>query len=89
MLTKAPTKRRVPTPAPELPEVREATPDELMEILDRRARMGLGISGDEFLHRWFGGQYAGDVDRPGVIECAMLVPFIEDYWQAHRQPLQL
>jgi hypothetical protein len=67
--------------ASRLPDVREATPEELIDIVDWQARRYLGIGGDEFLRRWFGGYYAADVDQPGVIDCGMLAPIVEDYWR--------
>ena len=60
------------------PPVREVGPEEVLVLLDRRARRYLGISGQEFLRRWRAGDYAGDPDRPGVIDLAMLVPFVPD-----------
>ena len=33
------------------------TPEEARELFDNRARMELGISGEEFLRRWDAGEY--------------------------------
>jgi hypothetical protein len=44
-------------------------------LLDRRARRHLGISGDEFIRRWYAGLYG---EEPGEIEVAyvsMLLPY--------------
>ena len=54
VLAKKP-KARPSTAAIELPEVREATPEEGWALFDEAARSELGISGDEFIHRWFSG----------------------------------
>ena len=66
----------------ELPVVREATPEELYAIFDRRACEDLGVGGDEFLRAWFAGEWEGRAD-PDAIECAMLVPFVEGYLRKH------
>ncbi len=58
------------------PPVREATHEEGLAMLDRRARHRLGISGAEFLRRWEAGEYADDPDQPGVMDVAMLLPFV-------------
>jgi hypothetical protein len=65
----------------ELAPIPVATPEELMETLDWRAHRFLGISGEEFLRRWFGGHYDADPDQPGVIECAFIAPYVEEYWR--------
>jgi hypothetical protein len=41
----------------EIPGIKFVTPEEAREIFDRRARMELGISGEEFLRRWDAGEY--------------------------------
>ncbi|MGH2354097.1 MAG: hypothetical protein ACRDJN_21025 [Chloroflexota bacterium] len=61
--------------APAHPPIREIGPEEVLVLLDRRARRYLGMSGEEFLRRWRAGEYASDPDQPGVIDLAMLVPF--------------
>ena len=40
--------------------------EDLLLILDARARELLGISGEEFQNRWRAGVYAQDPDRPGL-----------------------
>lgn len=62
-------------------EVRVATPAEGGELFDRRARMLLGISGQEFLARWDRGDYL-DADDPKVNALEILIPF------ARRRPRQ-
>ena len=87
-MTRTLTRRRKPQAAaadPEMAPIHDATPEELMETLDWRARRFLGISADEFLSRWFGGYYDADPDQPGVIECAFVAPFVEEHWRRHRQ----
>lgn len=71
---------------PEMAPIVDATPADLLESLEWDTRRLLGISADEFLSRWFGGYYAADPDQPGVILCAMLAPFVEEYWRGNRQP---
>lgn len=55
---------------------RFVTPEEGRELFDRQARRRMGISGDEFLHRYEGGEY-DDVDctDSGVMAMLMLLPF--------------
>lgn len=62
--------------AADVPPVREATLEEGMVMLDRRARRRLGVSGAEFLRRWEAGEYAANPDQPGVIDVTMLLPFV-------------
>ena len=59
-----------------LPQVRTVSRKEGWELLDRRAKAELGISGDTFIERWKAGRYAKCVDRPEVLRCAMLLPFV-------------
>ena len=56
--------------------MRETTHEEGLAMLDRRAQRRLGISGAEFLRRWKAGDYAANPDQPGVIDVAMLLPFV-------------
>ena len=64
--------------APVPPPIRDVSPEEVVSILDRRAQRYLGISGQEFLRRWRSGYYAADPDQSGVLDVAMLVPFIPE-----------
>ena len=61
----------------EFPPVHEATLEEGQAMLDRSARKYLHISGEEFVRRWWRGDYAQDLDAPGVQEVAALLPFAE------------
>ena len=63
--------------APAISPVREATLEEGLALLDRRAKRYLGISGDEFLSRWEAGYYDADPDAPGVQEVVALLPFVQ------------
>lgn len=63
-------------PATDVPPMREVSREEGLAMLDRRARRRLGISGAEFLRRWESGVYAADPDQPGVIDVALLLPFV-------------
>ncbi|MGH2354967.1 MAG: hypothetical protein ACRDI2_24550 [Chloroflexota bacterium] len=67
--------------APSFPPAREATPEDGLAMLDRRARRYLGISGEEFLRRWRAGDYAADPDQTGVMEVATLLPFVQGHVQ--------
>lgn len=57
---------------------REVSREEGMEIIDRQAWRYLGISGEEFLHRWRRGEYDVDPDQPGVMDLIMLLPFARE-----------
>lgn len=74
--------RKHTTADDELPEVREATPEELYGSFDRRAREDLGMSGDEFLRTWLAGEWQGEAD-PDAVSCVLMVPFVENYWRKH------
>ena len=50
------------------------TNEEFREIFDREARAKLGISGDEFVHRWHAGEYP-DWD-PELANLVMMLPFL-------------
>lgn len=55
-------------------QVREVSPQEGVDILDRAAQQILGISGNEFLRRWDHGDYEDHQD-PEVHSVAILIPF--------------
>jgi hypothetical protein len=57
-----------------LPEVREVSYEEGMQMLDKQARQYLGMSAEEFLHAWDTGAFP-DPDGPGIMHVAMLIPF--------------
>lgn len=63
-----PTKKRVNG------HVRSLTPQQARELLDRRARHYLQMSGDEFLRAWDAGEFDDAPDRPEVMRVAMLLP---------------
>lgn len=43
----------------------------------------LGISGREFVHRWYRGYYRADPDQPGVVEVWMARPLVEGYLRTY------
>lgn len=55
-------------------DVQELTETEGRELFDRKARELLDISGEEFLHKWDGGEYM-DATDPAVSAVAVLIPF--------------
>ena len=75
MVSSAVTER--PDVAPEITPVPEATIKEGYVMLDEAARYYLGITGKTFLRRWRNDFYAGDLDRPGVMSVAALLPFVQ------------
>lgn len=81
-LTKTP-KKHATAAAPDVPAVRDATPEDEWRALDWQAQRYLGISGVEFLRRWLAGEWAADPDQPGVLECAACVPLAERYARDH------
>jgi hypothetical protein len=55
------------------------TPEEARDLFDNRARMELGISGEEFLRRWDAGEYTPIPDTPEgwkVGRLYMMFPFV-------------
>jgi hypothetical protein len=66
-------------PIETLPPVREMSTAEAWDEFDQQARYWLGISGEEFLHRWDAGAYQGivdDAEHPFVMSMAMLIPLV-------------
>lgn len=61
-------------------ELRELSREEGRQLFDRQAHRYLGISGEEFLKKWDAGEYGDPDDRtknpPGVMQLAMLLPFV-------------
>ena len=55
--------------------VREVSPKEGRQILDRAARRYVRMSGEEFVAAWDAGTFDDDPDRPEVMRVAMLLPF--------------
>lgn len=68
MATRA-TARKRPTP--------ELSPEEGRALFDARARQWLGISGEEFVQAWEAGEFDDDLDRPEVMQVAMLLPLVK------------
>jgi hypothetical protein len=58
-----------------LPRIRMLTRIEGRELLDRRARAELGVSGETFIKRWKAGRYARRANDPEVVRVVMLLPF--------------
>lgn len=54
------------------PPVREVSPAEGWELLDRQARRYHGLSAGRFVRRWTAGEL--DPDAPHVLRVAMLIP---------------
>lgn len=55
------------------------TIEEGREIFDRRARMELGISGEEFVRRWDAGEYTPVPDTPEgrkIARLSMMLPIV-------------
>jgi hypothetical protein len=55
-------------------EIRELDREAGSELLDEQARKYLGISGEEFMRRWYAGEIEAD-DDPHVMRVAMLLGF--------------
>jgi len=47
--------------------------EEGLRLLDIQARTLLGISAEEFIHRWDAGEFSDDPDRPEVMRVASLI----------------
>lgn len=77
--------RTVPQPKPDSTTVGEpeqgdhyVTPEEGRRIFDTAARKLVGISGDEFIHRWETGEYWGVADDPAhrhIGGLILMIPF--------------
>lgn len=71
---------RQPTPSEDAPNVLELPPDEAMAMFDRQARRLVGMSGDEFLHRWDAGEFAPVPDETPedrrLARLVMSLPFV-------------
>ena len=57
-------------------QVRYLTESEAREHFDRYARYFMGISAQEFITRWYAGEYGENDDDPEATELAMLMPMI-------------
>lgn len=61
-----------------VPEVRVLTKREAWLMFDREARKKTGMTGKAFLEWWNRGEFEKDPDDiPGVMDVAMLLPFVE------------
>jgi hypothetical protein len=71
-----------PTAASEDRHIRELSDAEGWELFDEAAKTYLGISGEEFMSRWYAGYYENP-DQPGVMSVIMLLPFALDHEPEH------
>ncbi len=53
---------------------RQVTEREWAADLDRRARLLMGMSGEQFVARWLAGEFRDRADDPNVIRVSMLIP---------------
>jgi hypothetical protein len=49
--------------------------EEALGLLDLRARRHLGISGEEFIRRWYAGVYGEEPEEIEVAYVSMLIPY--------------
>ncbi len=61
--------------ATDISRIRELSAEEGRELLDRQARLRLGMSGEEFLRAWDAGEF-GDRDDSDLMGVAMMLPFV-------------
>lgn len=54
----------------------ELSPEQGQALLDARARVYFGISGDEFVRKWNLGDFADEDACPEAIRVAMLIPLV-------------
>jgi hypothetical protein len=54
----------------------DLTPEQGRELLDARAQVYFGISGDEFVRKWNLGEFDDEDACPEVIRVAMLIPLV-------------
>jgi hypothetical protein len=59
----------------ELTGVEELSQDEGEALFDRQARYYLSMSGDEFLRKWYSGEFADQPEDRNVMLVASLLPF--------------
>jgi hypothetical protein len=66
--------------------VKELTPQEAREMLEEQSRRYLGVGLDEFVEKWFAGEYGDPDDNPDALELAVLLPVVGiDPWH-HDKP---
>lgn len=56
-----------------LPPIREVSPEEGMEMLDRQARKRLGMSGEEFIRKWEANEFE-EPDQSDIIFLSFMIP---------------
>ena len=56
-----------------LPPIREVSPEEGWELLDRQARKRLGMSGEEFVRKWEADEFE-DSDQSDILLIAFMIP---------------
>jgi len=61
--------------ATDISRIRELSAEEGRELLDRQARLRLGMSGEEFLRAWDAGEF-GDRHDSDLMGVAMMLPFV-------------
>jgi len=59
-----------------LPKIKTLSRSEGLALLDRHARVELGVSGKTFIARWNAGRYAKRACQPEVLRVATLLPFV-------------
>jgi hypothetical protein len=57
-------------------EVREISPEDGWEVLDRAAHKELGMSAKDFLAAWESGKFDNEADRPEIMRVVMLLPLL-------------
>lgn len=74
--------QRAAEPLDDDPPVREATWEEGRAMLDQKARRLLGVSGEEFLHRYDAGEYVGIGEGTAlgraVVSLEFTIPFARE-----------
>jgi hypothetical protein len=75
-MSKATTEPETTFEAETLPGVAYISREEGVRLLDERARAYLGISGEEFVRRYYAGEI-DDPDRSDVIMLAMMIEWTE------------
>jgi hypothetical protein len=56
-------------------QVHFVTEEEGRKLLDNASRRHLGMSAEEFIRAWDGGEFDDDPDRPEIQNVAKLLPF--------------
>lgn len=62
--------------------VQEVTREEAREMLEDQSRRRLSVGLQEFIEKWFAGEYGEPDDNPDALELAVLLPGVGiDPWQ--------